>query len=155
MTPLKRAGVVGGSLVAALGLAVPMVQQFEGLETKPYNDVVGVKSVCFGETTGQNRTYTPDECSVLLVARLASDYAPAVITCVPTLADRPNQLAASLSLAYNIGTGAFCRSTAAKRFNAGDWKGGCDAFLMWRFAGHRELPGLVKRRAAERALCLK
>ncbi len=155
MTPLKRAGVVGGSLVGALTLAVPLVQGFEGLRTEPYNDVGNVPTVCFGETQKPIRKYTPDECAVLLVARLASDYAPAVITCVPTLADKPNQLAASLSLSYNIGTNAFCRSTAAKRFNAGDWAGGCDAFNMWVKAGGRVLPGLVKRRAAERALCLK
>jgi lysozyme len=90
----------------------------------------------------------------MLVARLASDYAPAVIKCVPGLADRPKQLSASLSLSYNIGTSAFCRSTAAKRFNAGDWKAGCDAFLLWVKAGGRTVQGLVNRRQAERTLCL-
>jgi lysozyme len=55
--------------------------------------------------------------------------------CVPGLKDRPNQLAASVSLAYNIGTAAFCRSTVARRFNADQWRAGCDAFLAWRYAG--------------------
>lgn len=151
---LKRAGAVGAVVTAALALAVPVVQHFEGLRTTPYNDVTGKGTVCFGETERTLKTYTPDECSVLLVARLASDYAPAVIKCVPGLADKPNALAASLSLSYNIGTGAFCKSTAAKRFNAGQWHAGCDAFLSWHFAGGKSLPGLVKRRQAERALCL-
>ncbi len=155
MPDVRRAVKVGGALVAALGLSVPLVQQFEGLRTTPYNDVTGLKTVCFGETEQPIRNYTPDECSVLLVARLAHDYAPAIIKCVPALADRPNQLAASMSLAYNIGTGGFCRSTAAKRFNAGLWAEGCDAFLMWTKAGGKTLPGLVKRRQSERQICLK
>lgn len=151
----KRAATVGGALVAALAIAVPFVQGWEGLVLTPHRDIVGTPDGCFGDTKVERRDYTPDECSVLLVSRLASDYAPAVIKCVPGLADRPNKLAASLSLSYNIGTGAFCRSTAAKRFNAGDWAGGCDAFLLWNMAGGRTVPGLARRRQAERDLCLK
>lgn len=153
MPDLKRAATVGGALIAALGLAVPLVQQWEGLETTPYRDVTGKPTVCYGDTKDV-RARTEAECSVLLVARMAHDFAPAVIACVPSLADRPKQLAASLSLAWNIGTGAFCKSTAARRFNAGQWKAGCDAFLMWRFAGGREVRGLLNRRRAERELCL-
>lgn len=59
------------------------------------------------------------------------------------------------ALIFNIGTGGFCRSTAARRFNAGNWRGGCDAFLMWNKAGGREVRGLTLRRQRERALCLK
>jgi lysozyme len=151
----NRAGVVGGAIVAALGLAVPFVQNWEGLVLTPHHDMVGTPDGCFGDTTVERRNYTPDECSVLLVSRLASDYAPAVIKCVPGLADKPKPLAASLALSYNIGVSAFCRSTAAKRFNAGDWTGGCDAFLMWRFAGGKEVRGLLNRRRAERELCLR
>lgn len=44
---------------------------------------------------------------------------------------------------------------AARRFNAGNWRGGCDAFLMWNRAGGRVVRGLALRRARERALCLK
>lgn len=150
----KRAGIVGGAIVAALGLAVPFVQGWEGLVLTPHRDIVGTPDGCFGDTKVERRGYTPDECSVLLVSRLASDYAPAVIKCVPGLADRPRQLAASLSLSYNIGTGAFCKSTAARRFNAGDWAGGCEAFTMWSRAGGKEVRGLLNRRRAERALCL-
>ena len=48
-----------------------------------------------------------------------------------------------------------CRSTAARRFNAGDWRGGCEAFLMWNKAGGRPVRGLTLRRQRERALCMK
>lgn len=152
MPDLKRAVTVGTALVAALGMAVPLVQHWEGLRTTPYADVTGRPTVCYGDTKDV-RARTPDECSVLLVARMAHDYAPAIVKCVPGLADRPKQLAASLSLSWNIGTGAFCRSTAAKRFNAGQWAAGCDAFLLWSKAGGRTVHGLLNRRKSERNLC--
>ena len=61
---------------------------------------------------------------------------------------------AAVSLSYNIGVDAFCKSTVVRRFNAGDYAGACDAFLMWdKFQG-RTLRGLTIRRAHERALCL-
>ncbi|MCP6769773.1 glycoside hydrolase family protein, partial [Klebsiella pneumoniae] len=54
--------------------------------------------------------------------------------------------AAFLSLDYNIGTGAFCKSSVRAKANAGDLKGACDAILLYRKAHGIVLPGLVKRR---------
>ncbi|WP_458097353.1 glycoside hydrolase family protein [Roseomonas sp. WA12] len=117
-----------------------------------------------GETTNVvvGYRYTEAECQASLETQLVAHAAP-VLACVPGLAGlagRTNQTAAAVSFAYNIGTGAFCRSTAARRFNSGDWRGGCRAFNeddtgrpQWVTAGGWVLPGLVKRRAAERALC--
>lgn len=61
---------------------------------------------------------------------------------------------AAIQLAYNIGSKAFCSSTVVRRFNAEDYAGACDAFLMWNKFKGQTLPGLVKRREAERKLCL-
>lgn len=66
-----------------------------------------------------------------------------------------NEWAAMLSLAYNIGPGAFAKSSVLKRFNAGDKAGAADAFLMWVKAGGKTLAGLKRRREAERALFLE
>jgi lysozyme len=102
------------------------------------------------------RSYTPDECRVLLQARQASNYAPAVLKCVPSLALRAQPFAASVDAAYNAGVKAFCGSPMARKFNAGDWAGGCAAFSGWYVrGGGRVLPGLIRRREAERALCAK
>ena len=69
-------------------------------------------------------------------------------------------MAAARSVVSQEGRTAYCGSTTAKRFNAGDWKGACRALNeadngrpQWVTAGGRVLPGLVKRRAEERALC--
>jgi len=148
-------GTLAGSLMAgAIALAIPLIERWEGTRTDPYRDIVGVWTVCSGETRVAMRRYTHAECSAMLRRAVESDYGAAVLRAVPALARRPHQFAASISLAYNIGAPAFARSTAARRFNAGDWRGGCDAFLMWRFAGGKEVKGLKNRREDERRLCL-
>lgn len=83
-----------------------------------------------------------------------------MLKCTPGLEGHKFQLAAAISFAYNVGAGAYCGSTTAKRFNAGEWKGACRAMnesdsgkQQWVTAGGRVLPGLVERRAEERALC--
>lgn len=156
----QTAGILGGTLgggafvALALAIATPTVERWEGTRIAPYRDIVGIWTVCTGETRVAMRRYTPAECDAMLRRALESDYAPAVLAAVPALRNRPHQLAASISLSYNIGKAAFARSTVARRFKAGDWRGGCEAFLMWNRAGGRVVPGLTLRRQAERALCL-
>ncbi|WP_440493260.1 lysozyme [Serratia sarumanii] len=65
-----------------------------------------------------------------------------------------NQFDAMVSLAFNIGGSAFAGSTLVKKFNAGDAKGAADEFPKWKNSGGKVMPGLVKRRAAEREVFL-
>lgn len=108
----------------------------------------------FGTTEGvkPGDTITPPKA----VARALQDvakYEGAVKQCVKVPLHQ-YEYDAALQLSYNIGSTAFCNSTIVRRFNAGDYQGGCDAFLMWNKAGGRMVPGLVKRRERERQLCL-
>lgn len=123
---------------------------------RAYADIVGVLTICDGDTKGVRPGMVETEagCVQRLERQLVAHAAP-ILKCVPGLKGRDNQLVASVSLAYNIGTGGFCRSTAARRFNAGNWRGGCDAFLLWDKAGGKKVRGLTLRRQRERALCLK
>lgn len=140
---------------AATVLAVGIIAPLEGLRNDPYFDLVGVKTVCYGETENiEDRHYTTAECKAKLEKAVGERYLKPVADCVPQIAARPEQLAASTSLAYNIGVKAFCGSTAAKRFKAGDIRGGCEAFMMWIKAGGKVIRGLVKRRETEKAMCL-
>lgn len=66
-----------------------------------------------------------------------------------------NQFDALVSLAYNIGSGAFKNSTLLKKLNAKDFTGAADQFLRWNKGSGKVLKGLVRRREAERALFLK
>jgi lysozyme len=153
--PSAKATVAGGAaLLAALSLATPEIMRWEGKRNDPYRDIVGVMTVCYGETQAVMRRYSDTECSAMLSRRVEGDYARLILKCVPGFAARPHPFAAAISLSYNIGTAGFCRSTSARRFNSGDWRGGCDAMLAWNRAGGKVVNGLVRRREAERRLCL-
>lgn len=64
------------------------------------------------------------------------------------------QFDALVSFAYNVGSRALSTSTLLKKLNAGDIKGAADEFLRWNKAGGKEMPGLTKRRKAEREVFL-
>lgn len=154
---------LSSALLGAVVIVTPFIAQKEGFEEKPYYDIAGVLTDCFGETEGVNlkihRSYST--CFDLLQIR-TNQFAVDVYSNMnrePT----PNQLAAFTSLSYNIGISAFKNSTALRRFNYGDDVGACDAIKMWNKicmveAGKkncRTVQGLVNRREAERSMCLE
>lgn len=152
--PGGQARLVAGIGAAAAGLLISTVAAWEGKSNDPYRDIVGVPTVCYGETRVAMRRYSDAECSDMLADALGG-YATAVLDRNPNLRDRPAQLAAASSLAYNIGPAAYRRSTVARRFQAGQFRAACDAFLMWSKAGGRTVQGLLNRRKAERTICLR
>ncbi|TIN82742.1 MAG: lysozyme [Mesorhizobium sp.] len=150
MSRIKKGGALAASVVA-------LVSGFEGLRTYAYRDPVGIPTICFGETRGvkMGDHKTPAECKDMLISRLA-EFETGMRKCLASPDTIPdNAYAAFLSASYNIGTGAFCKSSMARRANAGDIRGACDALLAWDKAGGFRLPGLTKRRAKERELCLR
>lgn len=144
----------GGALMAA---AVALVGAWEGVRTVAYRDVVGIPTVCFGETRGvkMGDRYSMDECKAMLGDALV-EFETGMRACLKNPDSIPAKPYTSfLSLTYNIGTGAFCRSTVARRANAGDIKGACNAIPAFNKAGGRALKGLTARRADEQRLCLE
>lgn len=65
-----------------------------------------------------------------------------------------NQFGALTSFTFNLGLGNLSASTLLKKLNLHDYAGAADEFPRWIKAGGEVLPGLVKRRAAERQLFL-
>lgn len=155
MSRLRRAGT---GLTVAGALAISTVGIWEGVRIKAYIPIKGdVPTVCFGETRGvkMGDEYTLEECRAMLGDALI-EFEAGMRKCLVApdkIPDRP--YVALLSLSYNIGTRAFCGSTVAKRVNAGDIRGACNAIPAWNRAGGKVIPGLVNRRAAERKLCLE
>ncbi|MBX5131598.1 lysozyme [Rhizobium lentis] len=151
---LRKAGY---GLTVAGALAVGFVGGKEGLSTKAYRDVVGVPTICFGETRGvkMGDTATVDECKAMLGDALVEFEANmrACLTNPDAIPDKP--YVSFLSVSYNIGSRAFCGSTIARRANAGDLVGACNAILAWNKAGGRVIRGLVARRKEEQRMCLE
>ncbi|MBO9602532.1 MAG: lysozyme [Novosphingobium sp.] len=144
---IATAGAVGAA--ALLGL----LQPWEGKSNHPYKDIVGVWTVCYGETRVEMKRYSDAECEDML-ADASDGFAKGVLAATPRLKGHPYQLAAATSLAYNIGLRAYAGSTADKRFDAGDFRGGCAAITSWNRAGGKVRKGLQNRRAAEYRVCM-
>lgn len=153
MSAAANAARAVAAVLAAGALATPLVVKWEGWERKPYLDVVKVPTACAGATKGvvAGKVYSDRECMDLL-ARDVVQHGMEIDRCI-TVQISPETRAAFTSFAYNVGTGAFCKSTLVRKLNAGDVRGACAELSKWVFAGGRRLPGLVARRAEERAYC--
>jgi lysozyme len=136
-------------------IAVACVSGFEGLRTAAYLDPVSIPTACFGETKGirMGQTFTVDQCKGMLADSLEIANR-GVDSCVRTYLPDTRR-AAFVSMTYNIGVANFCGSTLVRKLNAGDTRGACDEMLRWTRAKGIVLPGLVKRREAERQMCLQ
>lgn len=152
--PSKKKATTG--VVLALTAAAAIIAPWEGLRTKAYYDVVGVPTVCYGETKGVKigDSYTPEQCMDMLMERTGEFQRELRQRCLPD--NLPYKVeAAVISWAYNVGTGAACRSTLMKKLVAGDLVGACNELPRWNKAGGRVWQGLVNRRKAEQKVCLE
>ena len=138
---------------------IDLIKRWEGCKLKAYQDVAGIWTVGYGLTSragfievGPNTTLTQEEADWYL-ERVVSDFAEKIKPMI-TAPITENQFGAFVSLAYNIGVGAFQKSSALRRFNAGNLTKVPDAMRMWRKAGGDVVQGLVNRREAEIKLFL-
>jgi lysozyme len=160
MATLQRKPTVGKrSLAAIVGAAcasmlVTEVPKFEGMILRGYKDPIGIVTACAGHTKTAvlGRAYTREECDALLMEDLAV-HAEGVLACTPGIVDKPGVLGAAVSFAFNVGDGAYCRSTMAQKFNRNDYIGGCAELSKWIYAGGKVYRGLQIRRASEREVC--
>lgn len=147
------AAIVGAVAATAL-LAFTPAQEGRVLTT--YRDLGGVLTYCDGATESAQwgKTYTPAACNAQLDRDLER-HAEGVAMCVPMDRLTAGQRVAFVDAAYNIGVPAFCGSSMARKTNARDLAGACDALLLWNKVGGREIAGLTKRRQRERELCMR
>jgi len=140
--------------------AIDLIKEFEGFRAEAYQDPVGIWTIGYGTTAAAGVGIVPragmtiteaqaEEYLMRAVVKFADQIRPVV-----TQSANENEFGAMVSLAYNIGPGAFKGSTVLRKFNTGNKIEAANAFLMWNKAGGKVLRGLERRRAAERALFL-
>lgn len=139
----------------AIAIAIAFIAPREGEELRAYRDIVGVPTICYGETRGvqMGDTATHAECTTML-AEAVADFERQMRPCVPAgLPDKTR--AAFLSFSYNLGARILCVSpTMSKLIRARDIAGACNAMTKFNRAGGKVVRGLTRRREAEKALCL-
>lgn len=137
------------SASALVGIAV-----HEGYSPVAYRPVPGdVPTVGFGTTEGVKMGDRIEPVQAL--TRKLADvqrFEGALKQCVRVPLHQ-HEYDAFLSLAYNIGPGAFCGSTLVRLLNQGQYAEACAQISRWTKFRGQDLPGLVKRRAEERAKC--
>jgi lysozyme len=139
---------------------VELIESFEGFSSKPYKDVAGIWTIGVGSIYGVNgkrvksdHHYITKEEALQLMKRDLKRTEVRITELVKVPVNQ-NQFAALCSFVYNVGSGAFQRSTARMKLNRGNYEGCADEFLRWKYAGKRAIPGLLRRRKAERELFL-
>lgn len=134
---------------------IELIKSFEGLQLESYQDSVGVWTIGYGHTGGDvkhGQHINEEQAEELLRKDLATAEKGVADAIHTEITD--NQFAASVSLAFNVGVSAFKHSSIVKMINAGDTEAAADRFLLFNKAGGVVLPGLVRRRKAERELFL-
>lgn len=102
---------------------------------------------------GDNRVWSKEEINQLFATDIAN-FERGVLRLVPGVSGRQGAFDALVSFAFNAGLGNLQRSQIRMRANRGDWAGAAEALMDWTKGGGKVLPGLVKRREAEKALFL-
>ncbi|MFG3451150.1 lysozyme [Stutzerimonas stutzeri] len=129
-----------------------LIKSFEGLRLSAYRCPADIPTIGYGTTAGvkMGDTITKERAEELLredVARFESQVLRLVK--VPLTQGQHDAL---VSFVYNLGAGNLSNSTLLRLLNAGDYAGAAAQFDRWNKAGGKVLAGLVRRRAAERAL---
>jgi lysozyme len=137
---------------------VDLIKEFEGLKLKAYKCSAGVNTIGYGTTVVNGVPVKPgDTCTQEEAEEYLLEDITNFLTSIEdsvTIELSQNQIDAIGCFTYNVGVGAFKKSTLLKKINAGDFDGAANEFLKWNKAGGKVLPGLTRRREAERDLFL-
>lgn len=149
----NRTKRVAAATLIASSVALGSIALHEGFRGKAYRDPVGIPTIGYGETKGVKMGDTITQREALERLRIsAEEHGKGMAACIKVPISQ-NEYDAYLDFTYNVGVGAFCKSTLNKKLNSGDYDGACRELLKWNKAGGKVLPGLTKRREEEYQLC--
>lgn len=132
---------------------IKKIKEFEGLALSPYRCPGGAWTIGYGHRCAEGHAgISLAEANRLLLTDVlnALQY---VITMTEGCGLEAHQVYALTDFVFNLGAAAFKSSTLLKRIKRGDSIDAVTAELCrWRYAGGKELPGLVRRREWEATL---
>ena len=141
---------------------IDLIKSFEGLFLKPYLDPIQIPTIGYGTIQYENGNKVTMKDPAITEARAVEllqwevDMKAAAVEKMCKVQLNDNEFAALSSFSYNVGSSALEKSTLMKLLNAGtDRAAVADQFLRWDKAGGKQLPGLTRRRQAERSLFLQ
>lgn len=132
------------------GKGLGLTEQFEGCRLTAYQDQVGVWTIGYGHTGADvtpGLTITQQQAEALLAQDVLAS-----ARCVNSMVNVPltqNEFDALVDFVFNLGAGAFVRSTLLAALNAGDLAKAAAQFDCWDRAGGVVVAGLLRRRQAE------
>ena len=136
--------------------AIDLICKYEGFRARPYMDPVGIPTIGYGTTvypdgndvTMKDRPVSELQARCYLLGHVMRD-----VNSIMRLVEvdiQQRQLDALVSFVYNVGIGAFERSTLLRKLNRDPNDPSIEyEFSRWVLAGGRKLRGLVKRRDEE------
>lgn len=141
---------------------VNLIKEFEGFRANFYTDPVGIKTIGYGHgchvyncnvpLNGKYKVPLTQATGESLLKEDLKSYENCVKGAVTYGSLNANQFSALTSFTFNLGCGSLKSSTLLKKINGGDVTGASKEFAKWVNAGGKPLPGLVRRREAERKL---
>ena len=134
---------------------IDLIKQAEGVRLTAYPDpgTGGVPwTIGYGTTKGVTRGMTITQARAEQLLREDLQRFGDEVSRLVKVRLCQHQFDALVSLAYNIGATAFEESTLLRKLNDGEYDGAAGQFGRWVYGGGKILSGLVKRRAAEKAL---
>lgn len=135
------------------GNGLLLTEQFEGCRLSAYQDNAGVWTIGYGHTgpdVAPGMTITQAQAQALLSRDLGG--ASACVNKLVTISLTQAEFDALVDFVFNLGPGAFERSTLLKKLNSGDFSAAAAQFEKWSRAGGVLVAGLLRRRQAEEAM---
>lgn len=142
-----KGGLFAGLLAAMAAIATPVYVGWEGTKNTPYKDIVGVWTVCSGDTRNvlPGKKLTDAECNER-TRKIVEEYGEDVSKSSPGIEVSPYEWAAHTVFAANVGIGAYSKSSIRRNYNMGNYVEACRTMRLYDKAGGKVVLGLQNRR---------
>jgi len=134
---------------------IDLIKAHEGFRTKAYLDPGSQDgkpwTIGYGHTKGVKEGDIITKAQATEFLRQDVKEAESHVNKKVTVPLNQGQFNALVSFVFNVGRGAFSRSTMLRKLNASDYAGAANEFKRWNKNDGRIMEGLIKRRADERA----